>query len=64
MCLPGISVLSSTKEDHQNKLLVTCCYLLTSISSLVAIVIKGLMIWTSKMSPKQFASGMGWLCEV
>ena len=27
MCLPGNSVLSSTKEDHQNKLLVTC-YLL------------------------------------
>ena len=28
MCqrLPGNSVLSSTKEDHQNKLLVTCCY--------------------------------------
>ena len=24
MCLPGNSVLSSTKEDHQNKLLVTC----------------------------------------
>ena len=27
MCLPGNSVLSSTKEDQQNKLLVTC-YLL------------------------------------
>ena len=32
MCLPGNSVLSSTKEDHQNKLLVTC-YLLLVIDS-------------------------------
>ena len=28
MCLPGNSVLSSTKEDHHNKLLVTCYLLL------------------------------------
>ena len=28
MCLPGNSGLSSTKEDHQNKLLVTCYLLL------------------------------------
>ena len=31
MCLPGNSVLSSTKEDHQNKLLVTCYLLLVKI---------------------------------
>ena len=30
MCLPGNSVLSSTKEDHQNKLLVTC-YLVNAL---------------------------------
>ena len=45
MCFPGNSVVSSTKEDHQNKLLVTCdllhvtCYLLSvsfvSVRSLV-----------------------------
>ena len=37
MCLPGNSVLSSTKEDHQNKLLVTCYLLLDNTKQYVKI---------------------------
>ena len=35
MCIPGNSALSSTKEERQNKLLVTCYLLLDSVGYLV-----------------------------
>ena len=38
MCLPGNSVLSSTKEDHHNKLLVTCYLVKLYFSSLRSIL--------------------------
>ena len=56
-----LSIVAKLKED----LMETVSWnALTSISSLVAIVTKGLMIWGSKCHQKQFASGMGWLGEV